>query len=48
MPVDTEINALARDAVNTIRLANTQVGVLRMPSFLRSRQRAYNVYGDTD
>ena len=40
--------AFARRAKNSIRLANTAVGTLRMPSFLRSRQRAYNVYGDTD
>lgn len=48
MPQDLEINALARDALNTIRLANTQVGVLRMPDFLRNRNRAYDVYGDSD
>lgn len=48
MPADPEVNALARDAVNTIRLANSAVGVLQMPSFLRRRQRAYDVYGDTD
>ena len=48
MPPDPEINALARDAVNAIRLANTQVGVLRMPQFLRNRHRAYDVYGDSD
>ena len=48
MPADPEVNALARDAVNTIRLANTAVGVLQMPSFLRRRQRSYDVYGDSD
>ncbi len=48
MPADPEINALARDAVNTIRLANSAVGVLRMPEYLRSRHRAYDVYGDSD
>lgn len=48
MPADPEINALARDAVNTIRLANTAVGVLRMPSPLRNRHRAYDVFGDSD
>jgi hypothetical protein len=48
MPMDSEINALARDALNTIRLANTQVGVLRMPDYLRGRHRSYDVYGDSD
>lgn len=48
MPPDPEVNALARDALNTIRLANTAVGVLRMPSFLSGRNRAYDVYGDSD
>lgn len=48
MPMDPEINALARDAVNTVRLGNTAVGVLRMPDFLRGRNRAYDVYGDSD
>lgn len=48
MAQDPEINALARDALNTIRLANMAVGVLQMPSFLRNRHRAYDVYGDSD
>jgi hypothetical protein len=48
MPADAEINALARDALNTIRLANSAIGVLRMPAFLRNRNRAYDVYGDSD
>lgn len=48
LPADTEVNALARDAVNTIRLANTAVSTLRMPRFLRGRNRAYDVYGDSD
>ncbi len=48
MPADPEINALARDALNAIRLANTAVGVLPMPSFLRNRNRGYDVRGDTD
>lgn len=48
MPSDPEINALARDALNTIRLANSAMGVLRMPSFLRNKNRAYDVYGDSD
>jgi hypothetical protein len=48
MPENPEINALARDAVNTIRLANTAVATLRMPEFLRQRHRAYDVFGDSD
>lgn len=48
MPEDPQINAIARDAVNTIRLANTAVPVLRLPEFLRNRHRAYDVYGDSD
>src|SRR6185437_5388638 len=31
MPADPELSALARDAVNTIRLANTAVSTLQMP-----------------
>jgi hypothetical protein len=46
MPPDPDITQLARDGLNTIRLANQQVGVLRMPAFLRSRQRAYDYRGD--
>jgi|HubBroStandDraft_2_1064218.scaffolds.fasta_scaffold00063_5 hypothetical protein len=48
MPADPEINALARDALNVIRLANQAVGVLRMPSFLRNRNRGYDYRGDSD
>lgn len=48
MPMDPEINALARDAVNTLRLANAAMPTLRMPRALRNRQRAYDVYGDSD
>lgn len=48
MPSEPVIDSLARDALNSIRLANQAVGVLRMPSFLRSRQRAYDYRGDSD
>jgi hypothetical protein len=48
MPADPEINALARDALNVIRLANQAVGVLRLPAFLRNRNRAYDYRGDSD
>ena len=48
MPPDPTIDSLARDALNTIRLANSAVSTLRMPSFLRNRQRAYDYRGDSD
>lgn len=48
MPADPTIEALARDGLNTIRLANTAVPTLTLPSQLRTRRRSYNVYGDTD
>lgn len=47
LPIDTEVNALARDAVNTIRLANTAVGTLQMPAALTRRQRAYDYRSDS-
>jgi hypothetical protein len=46
MPADPEVNQFARDALNTIRLANTAVGRLRLPSFLRGRNRAYSYQSD--
>src|SRR5882672_4499101 len=48
MPADPEVTALARDALNTIRLANQAVGTLRMPAFLRNRNRGYDYRGDSD
>lgn len=49
MPADPEITSLARDALNTIRLANQQVGVLSMPRGLPGmRGRAYDFRGDTN
>ena len=48
LPADPTIDALARDALNTIRLANVAVPELRMPVHLRNRRRAYDVRGDTD
>lgn len=47
MPADPTIDSLARDALNTLRLANSAVGVLRMPRALRNRNRAYDWRGDT-
>ena len=46
MPADDTINSLARDALNAIRLANQQVGVLRMPAYLRGRNKAYSYQSD--
>jgi hypothetical protein len=46
LPPDPEVDSLARDALNTIRLANQAVGVLRMPAFLRNRNRAFDYRGD--
>lgn len=47
MPADPEINALARDALNTIRLANTQFNTLSMPNGVRKNSGiSYNIYSD--
>ena len=46
LPADENVNSLARDALNTIRLANTQVSVLQMPGFLRNRNKAYSYQSD--
>ena len=45
MPANPEITSLARDALNTIRLANQQIGKLVMPRSIR-RGRAYDYRGD--
>ena len=47
MPPDSTIDSLARDALNVIRLANQQVGVLRMPRELRNRNKAYSYQSDS-
>ncbi len=46
LPADPEINALARDALNTIRLANTAVPLLSMPEDVRRRGPAYDYHSD--
>lgn len=46
MPADPTIDSLARDGLNVIRLANQAMPTLRMPSFLRSRNYAYDYRGD--
>lgn len=45
MPADPEINALAVDALNVIRGANTQIPRLRMPADV-TRPGIYNYYSD--
>lgn len=46
MPADPTIDSLARDGLNTIRLANQAVGVMRMPTYLNNRNRAYSYRSD--
>ena len=46
MPADPEINALARDALNVLRLANSAMSTLVMPRELVQRNRAYDYRGD--
>jgi hypothetical protein len=46
MPADPTVDSLARDALNTIRLANSAMGVLQMPAALRGRGRAYSYQSD--
>jgi hypothetical protein len=46
MPADAEVNALGQDALNVLRLANTQVALLTMPAPLRGNGQ-YDPYSDT-
>jgi hypothetical protein len=46
MPMNSEVNALARDGLNTIRLANSAMSTLSMPRELVQRNRAYDYRGD--
>lgn len=46
LPPSPEITSLARNAINTIRLANQAVWTQPIPIYLRSRNRAYDVRGD--
>ena len=45
LPQDGAIIALAKDALNVIRMANTQVPNLKMPGALINRGM-YNIYSD--
>ncbi len=47
MPPDPTIDSLARNGLNTIRLGNQAMSTLRMPAFLRRRQRAYDYRSDS-
>jgi|SRR5579864_179052 len=42
------LDSLARQSLNAMRLANQAMPTLRMPAFLRNRQRAYDYRGDSD
>ena len=46
LPPDPEINALAKDALNTLRMANFQIARLQMPRALMRPAGYYNVYSD--
>lgn len=46
MPPDPTIDSLARDALNTMRIGNMAMPTLRLPGFLRNRQRGYDYRGD--
>jgi hypothetical protein len=46
LPPDQSIVALAKDALNVIRGANTQIPRLRMPASLRRNGGRYNIYND--
>lgn len=48
LAADPAIDSIARDSLNTIRLANQAMSTLRMPAFLRGRNRAYDYRGDSD
>lgn len=48
MPMNPEVNALARDGLNTIRLANQAMSPLVMPRELSGRNRSYDYRGDSD
>jgi len=48
MPPDGEINALATDSLNVIRLANSAMSTLTLPRELTGRNRAYDYRGDSD
>ena len=46
MPADGTIDSLARDGLNTIRLANSAMSTLTLPRALTGRNRAYDYRSD--
>jgi hypothetical protein len=46
MGPDPTITAMAKDALNVLRGANTQIATLRMPGTLVGQARMYNVFSD--
>ncbi len=46
IPLDPMAVALAKDGLNVLRGANTQIPSLRMPNTVLNRGRYYNVYSD--
>lgn len=46
LPAMPDITELARNALNTMRLANQAMPTVRMPTYLRSRNRAYSYQSD--
>jgi len=46
LPADPSINALAKDSLNVLRKANTQIPVLALPEGLTRPSGYYNVYSD--
>jgi len=47
LPPDEVIIGLAKDALNVIRNANTQIPSLRMPAAILNKSQPYNIYSDT-
>jgi hypothetical protein len=47
LPPDPKVDSLARDALNTIRLANTAMSTMQTPVYLRRRNTAYDYRGDS-
>ena len=45
-PVDPDVRMIAQKALNTIRLANTQISTLQMPTAVSGRGGVYNPYSD--
>ena len=46
MPPDPELTMMAKDAVTTIKVNNTELATLKMPAPLQNRRGIYNVYSD--